>query len=139
LGIKAAVFTALIFLNVHAFDWEYTKRFSLQKDELKKVYITSKGVERLFTMRWTLFTANELVVLSSFDEFNKQVLLKQGANGLNAFKVELLPRARADMDTPYLYIRFNSFDFESEKATFQLFLKDKKAKILLKFEKESIN
>jgi hypothetical protein len=104
---------------------------SLKKDEQKKILVKYSDKEKLFKFRWTLYKNGGLVVLRSYDKIVAQnVLYLRHEN--QSFRLELKPRGSDFYNTPYLLVKFEKFNKETNEAVFKLLLSDKKLQITLK-------
>jgi hypothetical protein len=129
--------TFLLFACV-AFANEYRdiKKISLQKDEQKKILVKYDAHERLFKFRWTLYKNGGLVIFRSYDRKVAQNILY--LNGKNqSFKLELKARGADYYQVPYILVKFKNFDYETNKAEFELFLSDDKMQLELQELKNS--
>ncbi len=109
-------------------------KFSLKKDEQKKVLIKYGKIQKLFQFRWTLFVNDGLVVLKSYDDIVSQNMLYVNHKN-QSFRVELLSRGGNNYNTPYILVKFLGFDYEKNKAKFELFLSDDEVKVRVKYLK----
>jgi hypothetical protein len=108
----------------------------LKKDEQKKILVKYGTSEKLFKFRWTLYVNGGLVVLRSYDRVVAQnVLYLRDRN--RSFRLELKPKGADFYNVPYILVKFKEFDFETNEATFELFLSDKKSQIDLKYLQNS--
>ena len=108
----------------------------LKKDEHKKILVKYGNSEKLFKFRWTLYTNGGLVVLRAYDRVVAQnVLYLRHKN--QSFRLELKTRGADFYNVPYILVKFKEFNFQTNEATFQLFLSDKKMQINLKFLENS--
>jgi len=125
------LFTVSIFAN----EFASVKQTFLKKDEEYKIVVKHAHFEKIFTLRWTLYT-NEGLVL--FHSYNKQVF--QNILYLNtrnqSFKVYLKTKGADFYETPYILVKFEKFDFKKHKAHFKIFLSDKKGQMRLEYPKK---
>ena len=106
------------------------QKISLKKDEQKKILVKYGKVEKLFKFRWTLYVNGGLVVFRSYDKIVAQnVLYLRYKN--NCFRFDLMPKGTSSPYTPYILVKFKEFDFDTKEAHFELFISDKKMRILL--------
>ena len=118
-----------------ALEFKEVKIIKLKKDEEKKILVKYATNTKLFTLRWTLYKNNGLVVFHSYDKYVFQnVLYKRYKNRF--FKQELKSRGGDIYNTPYLLVKFKEFNYETREATFELLLSDSKAQINLKYLKK---
>ena len=121
----------LLISVISANDFRKVIKISLKKDEQKKFLVKYGESERLFTFRWTLYKNNGLVLFRSYDKIVVQNILY--LNHINqSFRLELKSRGADRYELPYLLVKFKEFDYEKEKAKFDMFLFDKKLQITLK-------
>jgi len=109
-------------------------KFSLKKDEEKKVLVKYDKIQKLFQFRWTLFVNDGLVVLKSYDDIVSQNILYTNHKN-QSFRTELLSRGANNYKTPYILVRFIEFDYEKNKAKFELFLSDDEVRVRVKYLK----
>jgi hypothetical protein len=108
------------------------KVIKLKKDEQKKILVKYGEKEKLFKFRWTLYQNDGLVILRSYDQIVSQnVLYLRNKN--QSFRVYLQPKGARFHIVPYILLKFKAFDYESDEATFELFLSDKNLQISLKY------
>lgn len=111
-----------------------TKEISLSKDEQVRVIVKYASVEKLLKFRWTLFTNGGLVFLKSYDKIVSQNMLYLRHKN-RSVRVELKPRGADFYNVPYLLIKFKKFDYETNRAFFDLYLSDDTMQIQLKYLK----
>lgn len=132
------VFITLILLFSVSFADQYkeVKKFSLQKDQQKKILVKYDNKVKLFTLRWTLYVNGGLVVLRSYDkEVGQNVLELNHKN--QSFRVAIKPRGANNYNVPYLLVKFKEFDFEKHEAVFELYNFDNKTQVTLEELKNS--
>ncbi|MFT7859363.1 MAG: hypothetical protein ABXS93_00360 [Sulfurimonas sp.] len=116
------VFITLILLFSVSFADQYSevKKFSLKKDQQKKILVKYDDKEKLFTFRWTLYVNDGLVVLRSFDaQVAQNVLALNHKN--QSFRVKIKARSPGSYNTPYILVKFKEFDYKNNKALFELY------------------
>ena len=119
------LFSRLLF----SISWSNEVSYVLKKDQLVTIkikYQDKKITKRSgdFTFRWTLYdNSNQLLVLSSYQGFKKQISLKKDYN-LDSFKIELNPKFSKPWKNSYIKVVFDKFDRKKEEATFLVFIKD---------------
>ncbi|WP_297441699.1 hypothetical protein [Sulfurimonas sp.] len=119
---------------VYANDYREIRKFSLKKDEQKKILVKYDLKERLFKFRWTLFVNDGLVMHRSYDKIVSQNILY--LNGRNqSVHQELMTRGAHGYEVPYLLLKFKKFDMKKHEALFELFLYDKQSEIKLEILK----
>ncbi len=119
---------------VYANDYREIRKFSLKKDEQKKILVKYDSKERLFKFRWTLFVNDGLVMHRSYDKIISQNILY--LNGRNqSVRQELVTRGAHSYEVPYLLLKFKKFDMKKHEALFELFLYDKQSEIKLEILK----
>ena len=107
-------------------------KISLKKDEQKKILVKYGQVEKLFKIRWTLYTNGGLVVFRSYDKIVSQnVLYLRHKN--SSFRFYLKPKGSDRHQTPYMLVKFKEFDYETGKAHFELYISDKKMQIATEY------
>ena len=125
-GILLLFSISFIFAN----DFREIKKISLKKDEQKKILVKYNDKERLFKFRWTLYKNGGLVVFRSYDTIVAQnVLYLRHKN--QSFRFDLKTKGTDFYNVPYLLVKFKEFDNNSNEATFELMLSDKKMQIEL--------
>ena len=110
------------------------RKFSLKKDEIKKIAVKHDSFEKLFKFRWTLYKNGGLVIFRSYDQIVAQNILYLRHKN-QSFKVELKTRGADFYNVPYLLVKFKEFDYKKNEAVFELFLFDKNSQIILKYLK----
>ena len=121
---------ATIFAN----DLQEVKKFSLKKDEQKKILVKYDNKKRLFKFRWTLYVNDGLVVLRSYDKTVAQNILYLNYRN-QSFRIELKTRGADFYNVPYILIKFKKFDVKKNIAVFVLYLSDDKDQIRLQILK----
>jgi hypothetical protein len=130
--LKSVFVLLLTFSYVNAGYYREVEIISLKKDEPKKLLVKYDAVEKLFKFRWTLFTNGGLVIHRSYDKIVSQnILYLRDKN--RSFRVELTPRGSKLYNAPYVLVKFKEFDYETNKAVFELLLSDKTMRIELKY------
>ena len=125
-------FLLLIFFNnLSANEYRYTKLIELEKDECKKILVKYEKIEKLFKFRWTLFVNGGLVVLRSYDRIVAQNVLNLKHRN-QSFRFNLKPKSSSSTMAPYILMKFVEFDYETNKASFMLYLSDKSLQVDLK-------
>ena len=118
--------------NIYATDLLNIKKYSLKKDETKKILVKYSSSQKVFEFRWTLYKNDGLVVLSSYDNFPSQHMLY--LNHLNqTIRIFLKPKGAYEFNVPYMLLKFDDFDFANQKAKFSLWLFDVKQEIYIKY------
>ncbi len=108
------------------------KEYSLQKDETKKLLVKYGSSQKLFTMRWTLYKNDALVLFSSYDRIVSQHLLYLNHTN-QSFRVELKPRGASAFNPPYILVRFDEFDFAKRRAKISIWLYDIRQEVYIKY------
>ncbi|WP_455755875.1 hypothetical protein [Sulfurimonas sp.] len=112
------------------------KIIKLKKDEQKKILVKYGATKKLFKFRWTLFTNGGLVLFRSYDRIVAQnVLYLRHKN--QSFRVELKTRGADFYNVPYILVKFKEFNYETNEATFELYLSDRKSQISLDYLQNS--
>ena len=109
-------------------------KFSLKKDEEKRVLVKYGKIQKLFQFRWTLFINDGLVILKSYDDIVSQNILYSNHKN-QSFRIELLSRGANNYKTPYILVKFLEFDYEKNVAKFKLFLSDDEVRVRVKYLK----
>ncbi|NCO01510.1 MAG: hypothetical protein GW906_06750 [Epsilonproteobacteria bacterium] len=113
-------------------DFIDVKVIKLKKDEQKKILVKYDSKEKLFQFRWTLYKNDGLVVFRSYDKIVAQNILYI-RNKNQSFRFYLKPKGGKSYDVPYVLVKFKAFDYETNEATFELYLSDKNMQISLKY------
>jgi len=126
------VFLLLAFIFNLSFGDEYREKMtiSLSKDEQKKILVKYEENSKLFKFSWTLYKNLGLVIHRSYDKVVAQNILYQKMRN-RFFRLELRSRGANNFNPPYLLVKFKEFDYETKKATFELFLYDRDLEIKL--------
>lgn len=120
-----SLFTNLLF----SVSWSYEANYILKKDQLVTIKIQHQDKKRTkrsgdFTFRWTLYDpSNQLIVLSSYQGFKKQLALKKDYN-LDSFRIDLNPNFSKPWENSYIKVVFEKFNQKKKEATFLIFVKD---------------
>ena len=109
-------------------------KVSLKKDETKRVLVKYGKIQKLFQFRWTLYINDGLVILKSYDDMVSQNILYLNHKN-QSFRTELLSRGANNYKTPYILVKFLEFDYEKNKAKFELFLSDDEIRVRVKYLK----
>ena len=72
-----------------------------------------------------------MVIHRSYDRIVAQNILYLRHKN-QSFRLELKPRGADYYNVPYVLVKFKEFNYETNEATFELFLSDKSMKISLK-------
>jgi len=108
----------------------------LKKDEQKKILVKYGASQKLFKFRWTLFTNGGLVVFRSYDRIVAQnVLYLRHRN--QSFRVELKTKGADFYNVPYILVKFKEFNYETNEASFEIFLSDRKSQVSLEYLENS--
>lgn len=127
------IFLLGIFLApLNAVEFKEVKIIKLKKDEQKKILVSYGKYTKLFTLRWTLYKNNGLVIFHSYDKYVFQNILYLRYKN-RFFKQELKSRGSDVYATPYLLVKFKEFNYETREAVFELLLSDSNAQISLKY------
>ena len=125
------ILLSLAFSSVNAIDFRDIQEITLKKDEQKKILVKYGSIEKIFKFRWTLYKNGGLVVFKSYDRIvGQNVLYLRHKN--QSFRLELKSKGTGFNNVPYLLVKFEKFNYETNEATFKLFLSDKKQKVNLK-------
>lgn len=130
--IKFFLFLVLIINTTYANEYKDSVIFRLKKDEHKKILVKYDKSEKMFHFRWTLYTNGGLVIFRSYDRIVAQnVLYLRHKN--QSFRVELMGRGASNYAVPYILMKFEKFDFQTQEAVFQLFLSDSGSQVSLDY------
>ena len=133
---KVLLLIGLFFNYVNANEYRDIFVFKLKKDEHKKILVKYDKYQKVFKFRWTIYTDGGLVVLRSYDRIvGQNILLLNYKN--QSFKVELKTRGADFYNVPYILVKFKEFNYETNEATFEMFLSDKKSQIELEYLKNT--
>lgn len=120
--------------------WNFQYSFNLKKDKIAKVYIKKtanknkqKNSSYLLKFRWTLYENKNLILLSNYMGYPYQYVLKKESS-LNSVKIKLLSSANAYNGRTYALIVFSDFNEKKQIATLNVYIKDDKKRISVKFE-----
>lgn len=113
----------------------YTHKFVLKKDEKASIEIIEAGFEdqkRYFDFSWTLFDNTNIIVLSKYNKFPRQLVLSLRRN-LNWAVQTLVPDYKnPQVDRARLILEFS--EFKKGKATFIVYIEDKDGRIVADFK-----
>lgn len=130
--LRILITVTLLFNTLNATEFADMYEISIKKDESTKFLVKYNNYIREFKFRWTLYVNDGLVMFHSYDTKLAQNVLY--LNTINqSFKVFLKPKSSASYEAPYLLVKFKEFDFDKNRAKFEVFLSDKKS--LIKLEK----
>lgn len=122
----------LLLSSSWAIEFRDMQKISLQKDEQTKILVKYKNNIRLFKFRWTLYVNEGLVVLRSYDtEVSQNILYLNSRN--QSFKVYLKSKSAENYEVPYYLVKFQEFDYEKNRAEFELYLWDKHSEIEIEY------
>ena len=122
---------SLSFSVVYADTFRDVITISLKKDEQKKILVKYGSVSKLFKFSWTLYKNEGLVIHRSYDRIVAQNILYLRHKN-QSFRLELGPRGADYYNVPYLLVKFKEFNYETNEASFELYLSDRSMKISLK-------
>lgn len=123
--ITLALLISVSFADDYSLKWKY----SLKKDEQKKILVKYEGEKKLFTFRWTLFINDMLTVHRSYNGNKAQNTLWNNYKN-RSFRVLIKPQA-SDYEVPYILVKFKEFDTKKHQAIFELFLYEGNTKVWL--------
>ena len=128
---KLVLFLSLVSF-LFATDLLRVKKYSLKKDETKKILVKYGSSQKVYAFRWTLCKNDTLIVFSSYDMIVFQhILFKNYKN--DTIRVELKPRGAYEYNVPYMLVKFEKFDFAKKEAKFSIWLYDKRQEVFLKY------
>ena len=134
--VLQVLFLSLFSLSsLHGIEFKEVKIIKLKKDKQKKILVNYGTHSKLFTMRWTLYKNDGLVVFHSYDKFVFQNILYLRYKN-QFFKQELKSRGGDIHNTPYLLVKFEEFNYETREASFKLLLSDSQAQMNLNYLKD---
>lgn len=110
------IFVIILFLNTifsKPLEWSFEKEFALQKDESIFAEVSMPSGAKNFSMHWTLFKKDGIVILLKYDGFMHQFILYPDYQR-NTFILNL--DNTGGKITPKLFLIFKSF--EQKKAYF---------------------
>ena len=111
------------------------KRLFLKKDQESQILVKYSQYKKKFTLRWTLYTNEGLVVFSSYNKRVFQHVLYLNTTN-QSFKIYLKTKGSDLHETPYLLVKFQEFDLKEHKVRFKIFLSDAKDQIKLEYPKK---
>jgi len=130
--LRLFITLVLLFSAANAIEFKDMQKISLKKDEQTKILVKYDNNVRLFKFRWTLYINEGLVLLRSYDREVAQNILYLNTRN-QSFKFDLKTRGADFYEVPYILVKFTEFDYEHNRANFELFLYDKKSQISLKY------
>ncbi|SFV52005.1 hypothetical protein MNB_SM-4-1449 [hydrothermal vent metagenome] len=130
--VRFLMVTVLLFSTLSATEFADMYEISVKKDESTKFLVKYNNYIREFKFRWTLYVNDGLVMFHSYDAKLAQNILYLNTTN-QSFKVFLKPQSNGVYEAPYLLVKFKKFNFEKNRAKFEVFLSDKKS--LIKLEK----
>ncbi len=137
------MFARLFFLGVlfaatlSANEYAMMYPVSLKKDEQVTFLVKYATYKREFTLRWTLFVNEGLVLFHTYNKSVFQNILY--LNGTNqSFKVFLKPKGADRYEVPYFLVKFKKFDLKKNRAKFEIFLSDKRSQMQVERKKKTI-
>jgi len=127
------IITLVLLLSVsNAIEFKDMQKISLKKDEQTKILVKYDDNVRLFKFRWTLYVNEGLVLFRSYDSQVAQNILYLNTKN-QSFRFNLKAKGADFYEVPYILVKFTKFDYENNRANFELFLSDKKSQIELKY------
>ena len=131
-------FLVVFFIGtVSANEYRMMYPVTLKKDEQVTFLVKYATYKREFTLRWTLFVNEGLVLFHTYNKNVFQNILY--LNGTNqSFKVLLKPKGADRYEVPYFLVKFNKFDLKKNEAKFEIFLSDKESQMTIKRIKKTI-
>jgi len=120
--------------------WEYQHRFLLKKDQIAQIHIDSvalankqKNSSFLLKFGWVLFEGENLTLLLNYKGYPHQYLLKSGTP-MTGVKIDLLSNSNGLRGRVYALIDITDFDQQKQMAYFDVYIKDDKSKVQIKFQ-----
>lgn len=123
--------TLLLFGYAQA-EFRHMQELRLKKDEVEKVMVYREASQHLLTWRWTLYKNGGLVVHRSYDGFNAQHVLRLNHNN-QSVRIDIDTRGNKPKEFSYIVIKFKAFDFTTDEALFELWLRDDAERVDLKY------
>lgn len=114
-----------------ALEYRSKETIVLKKDKTAKFLVKYVKFEKIFQFNWTLYKNDGLVLKRSYDRFVAQNVLYLNHTN-QSIRVELKPQSTQRRLLPYIILKFVKFDANTQEASFELFLFDKKEQIELK-------
>ncbi|WP_345980804.1 hypothetical protein [Sulfurimonas sp. HSL3-2] len=130
--LQVILLLSVFSVSINAQLYEASYNIKLKKDKTEKILVKYDGIEKLLKFRWTLYHNDGLVLFRSYDQIVAQNILYLGHTN-QSIRLELKSRAGGFYSLPYIILKFVKFDYQTQEATFELFLFDKKKQIDLKF------
>lgn len=130
--IRNLLILCTVLLYANAMDYQDTVSIELEKDEQTRILVKYGNAQRLFKFRWTLYSNGGLVIFKSYDKIVSQNILRLRHKN-QSFRVELKTRGASNYIVPYVLVKFNEYDAETETAKFQLFLSDRNSEVNLEY------
>lgn len=121
-------------LSLFASEVKEKREIVLKKDEQKNIFVKYANKKKLFTLRWTLYKDDGLVVFRSYDKVVAQNVLSLRHEN-QSLRQELLAMGVEYSKKAYLIVKFKEFKEESKEAVFELLLFDKAKLVELEDEK----
>ena len=130
------IFILILFVKstIFAGDFREIFKFSLKKDQQKKILVKYANKEKLFEFRWTLYINEGLVTLSRYDGVVTQNLLYLNHKN-QFFHIRLRDDGASFYNPPHFLLKFKAFDLKKREAKFELYWYDPKMQTELKFLK----
>ena len=131
-------FVVVLFVaTLGANEYQTIYKVRLKKDEQVTFLVKYDIYVREFTLRWTLYVNEGLVLFHTYNKNVFQNILY--LNGRNqSFKVLLKPKGADRSEPPHFLVKFDEFDLKKNEAIFKIFLSDKRSQMLIERKKKTI-
>jgi hypothetical protein len=125
----------LVFCSTTLFGYEYSYR--LKKDELAyvkiyKEYPSTKKKEGVLEFRWSLFSANKLILLVDYEGFKTQYLLEK-KHKRDSIRLDLVSDYYGVQNRAFATIKLSSFDEKKKLASMRVRVVDPKNRLKVEF------
>lgn len=131
------LFVAVVNIYSANLQWDHQHRYTLKKDEIANISIStteSKGESVTeFYLRWTLIVQDRVTTLVKYKNHPYQMVLYK-KRSLDSATFPLLPTGSNEMnDLTYLMLVLSDINQGKEEVIFDIFIKDKKKRVLVDF------
>ena len=119
--------------------WNFGHSFNLKKDKIATVFINKSDKDKdgksLYALkfRWTLYTNNNLIVLSNYMGYPHQYVLKK-EHSQDRVRIKLLADANDYSGKTYALIVFSDFNKNKNIAVLDVYIKDEAKRIRVDFQ-----
>lgn len=122
-------------------EWDYEHRYTLKKDEIANVGISSPGggSTSQFVFRWTLLVKDRVTVLVNAQGYPHQYILYK-KRSLDRVSIPLLADgANRFSDKTFLVLVLSDINQSNNEVNFDIFIRDNKKRILVDFNSTRTN